>query len=53
MGHAIDTRMIANDIAEVLSDNHGIDVDSNDVYAALQDFLDALYARIDARGGAR
>jgi hypothetical protein len=48
-----DRGMLANDLADVLSNYHGIDVDSEDVLAALPGFMDALHARITERSVTR
>lgn len=44
-----DRGMLANDLADVLSGHHSIDVDSEDVLAALPEFMAALHTRIVKR----
>jgi hypothetical protein len=39
---ALDREMLANDLAGVLSDTHGVDVDSDDVKRGLDAFLEAI-----------
>ena len=38
----LDREMLATDLADILSNAHGIDVDSNDVKRGLDDFLKAI-----------